>query len=157
MFAIRTILHPTDFSQPAAAAFRVARALAHDHEARLVVLHVLPPLLSDTSAAALEPVHDWEEQGAKMRRLCPADPRLRVEYRQVEDDPAAGILRVAGEQGCDLIVLGTHGRTGLARLLLGSVAEKTLRHAACPVLTVRALARADQAGEVAAPAEVAAR
>jgi nucleotide-binding universal stress UspA family protein len=146
MQAIRTILHPTDFSEAAAAAFQVARALARDHDARLVVLHVLPPTFSDTAAPALEPVRTWEEEGAKMCRLCPADPGTRVEYRQVEDDPAAGILRVARDLDCDLIVMGTHGRMGLARLLLGSVAEKVVREAPCPVLTVRAN-RAEKVGE----------
>ena len=55
----------------------------------------------------------------------------------VNADPAGEILRVAGELGCDVIVLGTHGRTGLGRVLLGSVAEQLLRKARCPVLTVK--------------------
>ncbi len=145
MFTIRTILHPTDLSEAAATTFQVARALARDYAARLVALHVLPPL-SDTAAAALEPARCWAEEGAKMRRLCPVGLGLRVEYRQVEEAPAAGILRVAGNLGCDLIVIGTHGRTGLARLLLGSVADEVLREAPCPVLTVRTR-RAEKAGE----------
>jgi nucleotide-binding universal stress UspA family protein len=69
-----------------------------------------------------------------------ADPKLRelrLETKMVEGHPAETICRVAKEEGCDLIVMGTHGRSGLGRLLLGSVAEQVLREAACPVLTVK--------------------
>jgi nucleotide-binding universal stress UspA family protein len=66
-----------------------------------------------------------------------ADPTLPVEHRLEVGDPVAEILRVAQESKCDLIVMGTHGRTGLAHLLMGSVAEKVVRKAACPVLVVK--------------------
>jgi nucleotide-binding universal stress UspA family protein len=79
-----------------------------------------------------------EEMAEDLNRLGAPDPKVRVEHRLEEGDPVAQILRVADETGCDLIVLGTHGRTGLNRLLMGSVAEKVVRWASCPVLTVKA-------------------
>jgi nucleotide-binding universal stress UspA family protein len=63
---------------------------------------------------------------------------VRVEHRLVAGDPGAEILRAAREEPCDLIVMGTHGRTGLGRVLLGSVAEQVVRRAPCPALTVKA-------------------
>jgi nucleotide-binding universal stress UspA family protein len=70
--------------------------------------------------------------------MRPSDPKVRVRYLLVEGNPAAEILSAAREGNCDLIVMGTHGRTGLNRLLMGSVAEEVVRKAPCPVLTVRA-------------------
>jgi nucleotide-binding universal stress UspA family protein len=67
----------------------------------------------------------------------PSDPAVKIEHRLAEGDPAREILRVARETGCDLIVMGTHGWTGLGRLLMGSVAEQVVRKATCPVLTVK--------------------
>jgi nucleotide-binding universal stress UspA family protein len=76
----------------------------------------------------------WDD----LRRIQSPDPAVPVEHRLAEGDSAEEILRLAQESGCDLIVLGTHGRTGLPRLLMGSVAEQVVRKAPCPVLTVKA-------------------
>jgi nucleotide-binding universal stress UspA family protein len=99
VFPIRTILQPTDFSPPAEAAFRLACSLARDHGSRLVVLHVLPlPVaFSDVAAMNLEPVRYRAELFAKLRRLRPDGPSPPVEHDLVEGDPAAEVLRVAGE------------------------------------------------------------
>jgi len=70
-----------------------------------------------------------------------------VEHRLGEGDPATVILEVAEETGAGLIVMGTHGRTGLGRLVMGSVAEQVLRTAPCPVLTVRTTARQNKTGD----------
>ena len=67
----------------------------------------------------------------------PTDPQLALDRRMEEGDPASMIVRVATETGADLIVMGTHGRTGLRHLLMGSVAEYVVRKATCPVLTLR--------------------
>jgi nucleotide-binding universal stress UspA family protein len=75
---------------------------------------------------------------ANLRQLQPSDPALHVEYRLEEGFAATEILRLAEEAKADLIVMGTHGRTGLSRLVLGSVAEQVVRKARCPVLTVKA-------------------
>ena len=143
MLPIRTILHPTDFSERSANAFEVACSLARDSGAGLIVLHVLErPVIAYTGVAMAPPAPgpSEEERKALLKRLKhvqPQAPAVAVEHRLEQGDPATGILQVAQEAGCDLIVMGTHGRTGLGRLLLGSVAEQVLRKAPCPVLTVK--------------------
>ena len=138
MLPIRTVLHPTDFSEPAACAFALACALARDGGARLVVLHVdRPPVGHDAVLANRRPEEYEKPLWDLLRQLKAPDPQVHVEHRLAEGDPKAEILRVAREEGCDLIVLGTQGRTGLPRLVLGSVAESILRKAGCPVLTVK--------------------
>jgi nucleotide-binding universal stress UspA family protein len=141
MLPIRTILHPTDFSAPSAAAFQVACALARDYGARLVLLYVKPPdiVYGDGFILPPDPEPVRRELFDKLKALGPADPALRVERVLLEGDPAAGIVEKARELPCDVIVMGTHGRTGVGRLLLGSVAEVVLRRAPCPVLTVKGL------------------
>jgi nucleotide-binding universal stress UspA family protein len=135
---ISSILVPTDFSERSANAFRLACAVARDHGARLVVLHVAPPPMAASVGGVMtpEPGHD-DERWAKLRSLRPPDPRVPVEHLLAEGDPATMILQVAAQRECDLIVLGTHGRTGLGRVLLGSVAEEVMRRASCPVVTVK--------------------
>jgi nucleotide-binding universal stress UspA family protein len=132
---------PVDFSDCSRSAFQVARALAWDHGARLVVLHVPtpPPFVTlGELGRALERRDGYRgELMDDLRRLYPADASAGVDYRLQEGSHAAEILGVADEAACDLIVMGTHGRSGLARLLLGSVAEKVLHKAACPVVTVK--------------------
>ncbi len=138
---IRTVLHPTDFSEQARSAFPMACSLAHDFGARVVVLHVAPPpiqILGGMAAPspALEE-YDPAVLGKKVRELHSPYPDVPVEARVETGDAAATILKVAEETACDLIVMGTHGRTGLGRLLMGSVAEQVVRKANCPVLTVK--------------------
>ena len=141
MIGIRTILHPTDFSASSEYAFRLARALARDQVARLIVLHVGPqPLTALGGTAAVPPLP--EEYGrAELERMLQKiqAPELddRFEHRLVFGDTVPEILRAAVGSRADLVVMGTHGRTGLGRLLLGSTAEQVLRRATCPVLTVR--------------------
>ena len=139
MLPIRTILHATDFSEHSAAAFRLASSLARDYGARLIVLHVQQPsvVYGDMGAYFLAPEGRNQELMKQLRGLRPEDPTVVVNYRLVEGDPVAEILHTARETSSDVIVLGTHGRRGLGRLLLGSVAEQTIRTAPCPVLTVK--------------------
>jgi nucleotide-binding universal stress UspA family protein len=146
MLPIRTILHPTDFSEPADNAFRLSCSLARDHGAQVVVLHVVaPPLAGYADGVFIPPPEGYpEELRARLSGLQARDSKVRVEHRLVEGDPVSEILRVAGEPGCDMIVMGTHGRTGLGRLLMGSVAEQVVRKAACPVVTLKAPARSAQ-------------
>src|SRR5581483_585826 len=124
---IRTVLYPTDFSESSEAALALARALARDYDARLVVLHAYPP---EAAARA-------DELRARLQDLVPDDRTVAVEYRAAEGPPAGVILRAAEEVGADLIVMGTHGRGGLRRAVLGSTAEEVSRLARCPVATVR--------------------
>jgi nucleotide-binding universal stress UspA family protein len=140
MLSIHTILHPTDFSPPSGAAFQVACALARDYVARLVVLHVKPLEMIYGEGYVLPPDPEAvrKELQEELDRLRPPDPALRVERLLKEGDPVRAILHTAEEVHADLIVLGTHGRTGVGRLLMGSIAEAVLRKAPCPVLTVKA-------------------
>jgi len=132
MVRMRTILHATDFSEPSNHALSLACSLAREQRARLIVLHVMPVAL------AREKEGFGEDMRAELDRLAIPDKTLHVERRLVEGDPATQILQVANESDCDLIVLGTHGRSGLSRLIMGSVAEQVVRLARCPVLTLKA-------------------
>jgi nucleotide-binding universal stress UspA family protein len=159
MFPIRAILHPTDFSEAAQAALRLAGALARDHGARLIVAHVLPEPVTvhDMERAVVDPAGYRAELKSKLHHLHPPDLQPPMEFRLLDGDPASEILRLARDTGCDLIVMGTHGWTGLTRLVAGSVAEQVLRKATCPVVMVKAplpsteAVRATPAAEVAEP------
>lgn len=146
MLPIGTILHPTDFSEPSEFAFRLACALARDYDARLVLLHVMPPPMVVYGGGGVppEPGPDIAELKEHLRQMETRAQRVRVESQVMEGDPVDMILRAAGETHSDIIVMGTHGRTALARLLLGSVAEAVLRKAPCPVLTVKTSAGYEQ-------------
>ncbi len=139
MLPIRTILHPTDFSMHSEHAYGLACSLACDHGARLVILHVVSGLASGEVVWNLaRPSEDYKEaMEEKLHMLAAPDPRVLMEYRLEEGDPAKQIVRVAHETKCDLIVMGTHGRAGLSHLLLGSVAEEVVRKAPCAVLTMK--------------------
>lgn len=139
MLPVKTVLYATDFSENSALAFRLACALAHDYGARLVILHVAGPALGLYSQGiylpapegTLESLHD------QLLQLQPHDRSIVTEHRLEEGEPVPEILTVAKEIKADVVVLGTHGRTGLGRLLMGSVAEQVVRKSTCPVLTVK--------------------
>ena len=139
MLPIQTIVHPTDFSEGSALAFRLACSLARDYEARLVVVHVAePPLPLYASGVVLpQPLPSREPLRARLQAMIGQQPGVQMEYRLVDGSAAIEILRLAKEVECNLIIMGTHGRTGLGRLLMGSVAEHVVRQAPCPVLTVK--------------------
>ena len=139
MLNIRTILLPTDFSEAAEAAFHLACSLARDHGSPLILLHAItPPTLAYTEGVMLPPTEDIKDEiWAKMDSIVPPDASIDVERHVVEGDPAFEILRLAKESNADMVVMGTHGRRGLTRLLMGSVAEEVVRKAVCPVLTVK--------------------
>ena len=136
---IRTILHPTDFSEYSRNAWHLACALARDYGARLVLLHVrdIPLGVYGEFGAAPPDVVDVDTLKDELARVEPTAPGVTVERKLSEGDPVSEIIRVAQENAADVIVMGTHGRTGLGRLLMGSVAEQVVRRAACPVLTVK--------------------
>jgi nucleotide-binding universal stress UspA family protein len=138
MFKNRLILCPTDFSPAAAAAFDLACGLARDHEASVTVLHVARPPVSVVEVAESLKPGFREALQAQLHALRPPDSTVPVTHLLMDGDPAENILDTARGLPCDLIVMGTHGRSGLGRLVLGSVAEAVLRAAPCPVLTVKA-------------------
>jgi universal stress protein A len=130
-----TILFPTDFSDRATAAFPMACAVARDQGAHLLVLHVDPPPAFHGEIVDRRQPDYAAELWQQLHRLQ-APEGVRVDYHLTEGPPGEEILSFAREQKCDLIVLPTHIRGGLARLLMGSVAEEVLCGAPCPVLMI---------------------
>ena len=140
MSRFQTILCPTDFSPLAARAFEYACDLARTSDARLVVMHAFFPAVLGSEAADYVPEEVTALRAAARKQLDdlrPADPAVRVERLLREAPAAQAILDAAAEWKADLIVMGSHGRTGVRRLVLGSVTEEVLRMAPCPVLTVK--------------------
>lgn len=141
MLTIRTILHPTDYSESSRPALELACALARDFGAKLVVCHVSPPPIitagEGVGVIVDFPTGEAEQMTARLKQVLPDDPQIRVAHELLRGDPASEIVRLADEAKADLIVMGTHGRRGITRFLMGSVAEGVMRHAPCPVLTVR--------------------
>ncbi|QDV33396.1 universal stress protein [Tautonia plasticadhaerens] len=147
MLQIDRILAPTDFSKHSEAAVRTACELADRLGAELHLVHVLSdvvvPAGPDPMLISSMPPEYYREVEAQARRtletLCPADwPRPRRVVAEARwGDAVDEIHAYAAEQAVDLIVIATHGRTGLAHVLLGSVAERIVREAPCPVLTIR--------------------
>jgi nucleotide-binding universal stress UspA family protein len=144
---LRKILLPTDFSGCANYALPYAAAIARATQARIVCLHVVEPVVPAVGYTGLAdpmPIADISEQledsaERELPRLtdCEELTGLEVEEVIVHGDAAAEIVRVAGERGADLIVISSHGRTGLGRMIFGSTAEAVVRHASCPVLVVK--------------------
>jgi universal stress protein A len=143
---IRHILAPTDLSQHAEVALRYACGLAERFQATLHLLHVLPDVMPITPDPDFEPSlpiplngeAETESLQALRRALHPSwGQPAQVETDLLHGDPIAGILDYASHHPIDLIVIATHGRTGLSHALLGSIAEQIVREAPCPVLTIR--------------------
>ena len=146
MIELKRILLPSDFSENAQRATDFACGLAEKFGAELHLLHVcqqaaaMLPELAGNEAAARHYEHDAEQAAIRQLEglLDPTWSAGRLIVRATRSgSPVAEIPRYASESAVDLIVLGTHGRTGLAHLLMGSVAENVVRHAHCPVLTIR--------------------
>jgi nucleotide-binding universal stress UspA family protein len=137
MIRITKILYPTDFSSHSNQAYFHAVALAEKHGASLTIAFVYSPSFFGSAAARGEAGGDREYWRDQLEQIRPVDPRIPVHHVFLEGDPATEIVRYAAEAGIDLIVMGTHGRTGLERLLMGSVAEKVMREAKCSVLVVK--------------------
>ena len=162
--AFTHILAPTDFSDSAQHALRYAFEEVAHHQAQLTLLYVMQhPHATDVhyikgapetrmnfevesggtlptpeSSPPQTVLRDYGEEAlTQLRDLLPDSLTSPGLVQVVTGDPADAIVRVAQEIPADLIIMGTHGRTGLSHILLGSVAEKVVRHASCPVLTVR--------------------
>ena len=143
MMEIHHILAPTDFSEHSQQAIQYARELAQTFGATLVLLHVvelppypiegLPP--SQLGGTLLE---DLEQQATSdLAQVLAKEAEVTVVRRVVVGIPYRRIVEVAADEKVDLIVMATHGRTGFSHLFMGSVAEKVVRTAPCPVLTIR--------------------
>jgi len=142
---IKTILFPTDFSQGARAAMDYAISLAKDYEAKLLLLYVIQDIsiaewYIPSSISVADLVEDMQKSAAKEMEKWGNEAAQRVtsvERMVVRGVPFVEIIRTAKEKDADLIVIGTHGRTGIDHMLFGSTAEKVVRKSPCPVLTVR--------------------
>jgi nucleotide-binding universal stress UspA family protein len=135
----KKILFPTDFSHTGDAAFQMAESLAKERGAKLLIVHVEEPAVAygggEFYYGAIEP--NTAALRRMLEQIVPRDPTVKYEHRLVVGEPARSIAHLAEEEKVDMIVMGTHGRTGLFRLLMGSVAEAIVRRAPCPVLTYR--------------------
>ncbi len=130
--------NPRVFSEHSEWGFHLACSLTRVNGARLIVLHAIPPPVCHGEVVARRQTDGYREQMCDwLNRLQVPDSGVEIDRQLTDGDPYAEILRVAQECSCDLLIMGTHGRTGLRRLLMGSVAEKIVRHAPCPALTVK--------------------
>jgi len=144
--SIKNIMCPVDFSDSSNHALRYAVALAETHGANLCLLHVVQPpmialpgdpMIPETSSEALEEITEASQQrlDGLAKTICQSLPQVTAQI--ATGAPFLEIITSARIQDIDLIVIGTHGRTGLAHVLIGSVAERVVRKAPCPVLTVK--------------------
>lgn len=130
------IVFPTDFSTASDSGLEQATRLARQAGVKLVIVHVAEPPLAYGGGELYYGIPEPNEQAlAKMlERVRPTDPSVACEHHLVRGEPAHEIVRLAEQVKAAMIVMGTHGRTGLMRLLMGSVAEAVVRRASCPVL-----------------------
>lgn len=144
---IRSILLPTDFSECGNYALSYAASLARKFDASIICVHVIEPMVPTvgysgvTEPLPLADITDQLEDSAE-RELpkiseCEACEGLDIEEVIVHGEAATEIARVAEERNVDLIIISSHGRTGLGRILFGSTAEAVVRHSSCPVLVVK--------------------
>lgn len=150
MATLRRILAATDFSDHSRGALDYAAYLAKSLGAELALLHVFEPRYyhQDVMRRIGPEVHEWMKnlREEERRRLADLEKEVREKGMKVrsffkEGTPFREILKAADEISADLIVLGTHGRTGLDRFMMGSVAERVARSAPCPVFIARPKAR----------------
>jgi nucleotide-binding universal stress UspA family protein len=142
--AWKKVLCPIDFSEPARAAMKVAVEVCQQFGAELVLFHsyelpgyTLPEGSVVASPKMLQDLADQAEGHlAEWRRMAEGMGATRVATEKGVGEPAYEIIELARQGGFDLVVVGTHGRTGLRHAILGSVAERVVRRAACPVLTI---------------------
>ncbi|MDQ2855161.1 MAG: universal stress protein [Acidobacteriota bacterium] len=144
---IHSILLPTDFSECGNYALSYAASLARTFGARIICVNVIEPIVPTVGYTGMSeplPIADISEQmeDSAERELpkiaeCEECAGLDVEELIVHGEAATEIVRVAKDREVDLIVISSHGRTGLGRILFGSTAEAVVRHASCPVLVVK--------------------
>ena len=153
MLPYKKILCPTDFSEAAFAALKHAEELARHFAAELIVAHVIPPLPGPHSFPDPQAPFNFDVPLFQQELAIKAEQMLKdlVSRHKVETrnlvttgEAAPEILRIAQEEDVDLIVIASHGLTGWRRLVFGSVAEKVVRQATCPVLTIMAPPEAEQ-------------
>ena len=143
MIAVEKVMAPVDFSKESLLAVKFAASLVQQYRAKLYVMHVLQPLhprlrgyMEDFLEIQEKMVLEAEKD---VKKIVPAKIResIRVETVVEVGNPHHAIVEKAKELEIDVLVIATHGRTGFSHVLIGSVAEKVIRHAPCPVFVVR--------------------
>jgi len=145
MIKLKKILVPTDFSEFSRLALQYALSFCKEYKAEMILLHVIEdPFYPSTGASFGFDMDDFfrkmeKEAEQRLSEMVPPEleKEMTVQRLVTRGTPFLEIIRVSREQSIDMIVLATHGRTGLAHVLMGSVTEKTVRKAPCPVLVVR--------------------
>ncbi len=144
MFEWKKICCAVDFAAPSRAAMEQAADAARRYDAELALVHVIapiPPADIDLAASSAEMARITAEKQEEMLEAWRVDAEQRagraVRSHLLRGNPTDEIVRFAREERCDLLVVGTHGRSGVARVVLGSVAERVGRQSPCPVLVVR--------------------
>ena len=146
MLPIKRILWPTDFSEPSYRALKTAEELAQNFSAELVLLHVVPPIPVIPTGGSLEGIFsasyplEMESQAREaLRKVVEQDisGKTKTEALVVHGNVSGEIVNVAKKENADVIVMATHGSTGWQRFVFGSVAEKVIRMAHCPVLSIQ--------------------
>lgn len=138
----KKILCPLDLSTNSLEAIDVATSLAKAENGEVIFLFTaIPELPTESGYAAIEMAAAEKAAQQELEQIRPSDPKVAFRHEVRRGDPATEIVKYADENAVDMIVITTHGRTGLSRLLMGSVAEHVVRKAHCPVLTVRGAAQ----------------
>ncbi len=136
----KKILFATDFSDHSNAAREFAAALARDANGTMIVVHVIepPPQSPDYGLVGYSVLAEDETTAEHLlNEPHSTDAGVTCEHKLLHGSPASQIVKCADEEGADMIVIGSHGRKGLMRMLMGSVAEGVVRKAKCPVLTIK--------------------
>ncbi len=138
MITFKRILCPVDLSGNSLAAIEMATTIAKQHEAKVVFLYVSPQWLSETSAMGTEYIQDVVKgDKTAFDNITPTDAEVPFEHEFLHGNPGPEI--VVATQNADMVVMTTHGRSGIARFIMGSVAQYVLRNAKCPVILVKGL------------------
>ncbi len=138
MQPVKRILVPIDLSRESQPAISLATTLAKANGADLILCHVsMSPLTADLMYAHSEFQEVMERERKAFEQVIPDDSSVRFSHKFLNGNPGPEIVRIADEAACDMIVIGTHGRTGIVRLVLGSVAEYVIRNSNVPVVTVK--------------------
>lgn len=147
MLPWKKILWPTDFSEPAYEGLRIATELATQFSSEILLVHVVAPMPTMAGASAptgfhlptvLEELQESAHKSLEDIRQAEIPAKIQARSFVVHGKPANEIVRLAAQEKADIVVIPTHGESGWQRFVFGSVAEKVVRLADCPVLTVRA-------------------
>ena len=146
MLPVKKIVCPTDFSEPSYEALKTAVEMADHFSAELVVVHVVTPIpfipIHDDPSSFNLPVYEKEMETSAQKSLAQVfeekiPKSLNCRTLVMQGDPAPQIVRLTDDEAADIIVIATHGLTGWRKFMFGSVTEKVIRLANCPVLSIR--------------------